>query len=150
MKNLYDAARLQEVKSRTAQLTPESKPLWGTMTVSQAAAHCAAGVEMGLGDQKPPRMFVGRILGPIIKPLALKDDGPMRKNSPTIPCLVVKDERQLDVERERLQGLLDRFAAAGAAGCTRHPHAFFGTLTPEQWAVLMYKHMDHHLRQFGA
>jgi hypothetical protein len=46
--------------------------------------------------------------------------------------------------------LIDRFAAAGPQGCTTHPHAFFGSLTPDEWAILMYKHLDHHLRQFGA
>ena len=43
-----------------------------------------------------------------------------------------------------------RFAEAGPAGCTTHPHSFFGRMTPNEWAVLMYKHVDHHLRQFGA
>jgi len=54
------------------------------------------------------------------------------------------------VERGKLLGLIDRFAEGGAARCTTHPHAFFGKLTPGQWAELMYKHLDHHLRQFGA
>jgi len=39
---------------------------------------------------------------------------------------------------------------AGPAGCTKHPHSFFGKLTPEEWAILSYKHLDHHLRQFGV
>jgi hypothetical protein len=64
--------------------------------------------------------------------------------------LVVQDERDLRPERERLLGLIDRFAAAGPAGCTKHPHSFFGRLTPEEWAILTYKHLDHHLRQFGV
>ena len=46
--------------------------------------------------------------------------------------------------------LIDRFAAAGPKGCTTHPHSFFGPLTPDEWAILMYKHLDHHLRQFGV
>jgi len=50
----------------------------------------------------------------------------------------------------RLAGLIDRFAAGGPAGCTQHPHSFFGPLTPDEWAILMYKHLDHHLRQFGV
>jgi hypothetical protein len=74
----------------------------------------------------------------------------MRRNTPTVPGLVVADERALDAERERLRGLIDRFVAAGPAGCTTHPHSFFGRLTPQEWSVLMYKHLDHHLRQFGA
>jgi hypothetical protein len=107
-------------------------------------------MEWAVGDKKPPRMFVGRVLGVIVKPLALKDDAPMRKNSPTSPDLVIADARDLARERERLCGLIDRFVAAGPAGCTRHPHSFFGRMKPEEWAVLMYKHLDHHLRQFGV
>jgi len=61
-----------------------------------------------------------------------------------------EDERDLARERERLRAAIDRFAQAGPTGCTQYPHFFFGKLTPEQWAVLMYKHLDHHLRQFGA
>ena len=105
---------------------------------------------MALGDKTPPRVLVGRILGWIVKPLALGNDEPMRRNSPTMKGLVVQDERDLRTERERLRGLIDRFAAAGPAGCTTHPHSFFGRLTPEEWATLMYKHLDHHLRQFGV
>jgi len=63
---------------------------------------------------------------------------------------VVKDDPDFEVERERLCGLIDRFATGGPAACTTHPHAFFGRLTPEQWSMIMYKHLDHHLRQFGA
>jgi len=59
-------------------------------------------------------------------------------------------ERDLKAERERLRGLIERFVAGGRAGCTTHPHSFFGKLTPEEWAILMYKHLDHHLRQFGV
>ncbi len=49
-----------------------------------------------------------------------------------------------------LSRLIDKFAAGGAAGCTKNPHSFFGKMTPEEWAILMYKHLDHHLRQFGV
>jgi hypothetical protein len=49
-----------------------------------------------------------------------------------------------------MRALIDRFAAAGPAGCTTHPHAFFGRLTPDEWAILPYKRLDHHLRQFGV
>ena len=64
--------------------------------------------------------------------------------------MLVTEERELDAERRRLLQLVERFAAAGPAGCTAHPHSFFGRLTPEEWAVLQYKHLDHHLRQFAV
>jgi hypothetical protein len=150
MKNLFDAATAEEVKARLGRLAPNSARLWGKMTAAQAVAHCSLGLEMALGDRKPQRMPVGRILGWIVKPMALGNEEPMRRNSPTMKELVVRDERDLGRERERLRGLIDRFAAAGPAGCTGHPHSFFGRLTPGEWAELMYKHLDHHLRQFGV
>jgi hypothetical protein len=150
MKNLFDAATAAEVKARIARLRPESERLWGKMSLAQTMAHCAAGMEMAMGDRLPPRLLIGRILGVIVKPLALKDDGPMKRNSPTSPDLVISDERDFVPERQRLLVLVDRFVTAGPAGCTAHPHSFFGRLEPQEWAILMYKHLDHHLRQFGA
>ena len=150
MKNLFEPARVEEVKQRIADLRPDSERLWGKMNAAQAVAHCSAGLELATGDRVPPRLFLGRIIGRIVKPMALGNDEPMRRNSPTIPGLVMEDERNLGTERERLCGLIDRFVAGGPNGCTTHPHSFFGRLTPEEWATLMYKHLDHHLRQFGV
>jgi Protein of unknown function (DUF1569) len=150
MKNLFDTATAREVKERLGRLTPESSREWGTMTAAQTLAHCSVGMETAFGDAKPPRMMMGRILGPVIKKMALGNDEPMRKNSPTAPMLVIKDERDFADEKLRLMTLIERFCESGAKGCTDHPHAFFGVLTPEQWAELMYKHLDHHLRQFGV
>ena len=150
MKNLFEAGRADEVKERLAQLRPDNQRLWGTMSSAQAVEHCARGMELALGDARPPRILVGRLIGWVVKPLVLGNDEPMRKNSPTAPSLIVQGERDLDAERERLCGLIDRFAAAGPAGCTTHPHSFFGRMTPEEWSMLMYKHLDHHLRQFGV
>jgi hypothetical protein len=82
--------------------------------------------------------------------MVFRNDDPLRKNSPTAKSLVVSDERDLDKERERLTALIDKFVAGGAGSCTKNPHSFFGKMTPEQWAILMYKHLDHHLSQFGV
>jgi hypothetical protein len=150
MKNLFEAERVEEVKERLAKLTPESVRLWGKMSLPQALAHCSLAMEWAVGDRIPPRMFLGSILGRIVKPMALGNDAPIRRNAPTAKDLVVQDERDLDRERQRLCGLIDRFATAGPKGCTTHPHSFFGRLTPEEWAILTYKHLDHHLRQFGV
>jgi Protein of unknown function (DUF1569) len=148
MKNLFDPSIEKEVKARLEKLSSDSPRQWGTMTPAQAMAHCSVGVEMALGNLRPPRKL--RLLGPIIKPLAFRDDEPMRRNSPTIDGMVVQDERDIEVERARLCELIDRFVTGGPAACTTHPHSFFGPLTPEEWSILMYKHLDHHLRQFGA
>lgn len=150
MKNLFDAATAADVKARLSRLGPSAERLWGTMTAPQALAHCSAGFEMALGKLRPPRKFIGRLIGGIIKPMALRDDAPMRRNSPTVDGMVVKDDRDLAKERDRLSALIDKFSKDGPTSCTTHPHPFFGSLTPPEWAILMYKHVDHHLRQFGA
>jgi hypothetical protein len=150
MRNLFEATAGAEMKARIAQIRPGSERLWGKMNAAQAIAHCAGGLRLALGDITAPRMFLGRIIGPIVKVMVFRDDEPLRRNSPTVEGLVVLDDRNLATERDRLYALIDRFMASGPDGCTHHPHSFFGRLTPQEWAMLMYKHLDHHLRQFGV
>jgi hypothetical protein len=121
------------------------------MTPSQMLAHCSVGMQWAVGEVVPERIALpARLMGRMIKPLVIRNESPLRRNSPTAKSLIVADERDLGTERERLSALIDKFVTGGAAGCTRNPHSFFGKLTPEEWAVLMYKHLDHHLRQFGV
>ena len=150
MKNLLDTATAKEVQERIARLGPANERQWGKMSAPQALAHCSVAMEWAVGDNNPPRMFVGRIFGPIAKSQLLKNEKPMGRNAPTAKSLVIADQRELGKERERLSRLIERFCAGGRAGCTKHPHTFFGQLTAEEWAQIMYKHIDHHLRQFGA
>ena len=67
MKNFFEPERVAEIKQRLAQLKPESEPLWGTMNAAQAMAHCSAGLEWAVGDTVPPRMWLGRIIGRMVK-----------------------------------------------------------------------------------
>ncbi len=150
MRTLFEPTTVDDVQARLQRLEPGQQRLWGTMTVAQALAHCSAGLEMALGDRRPPRVLIGRVLGPLVKRVALGNNEPLRRNSPTVPDLVVSDRRDFEPERTRLAGLIDRFAVGAAPGCTTHPHPFFGRLTPDQWAELTYKHLDHHLRQFSV
>jgi hypothetical protein len=150
MKNLFDPAATADIIRRLDQLGPGNVRQWGTMSAPQALAHCSVGMELAMGTRSAPRLFIGRLIGGLIKGMVVRDDAPMRRNSPTAPVLVVADERDFAVERERLRALVTRFAAGGPGGCTTNPHAFFGRLTPEEWAVLLYKHLDHHLRQFAG
>ena len=150
MKSLFQLDDLHALEVRIAQLQPGSPRQWGTMTVAQALAHCSLGVQMATGELRPPRKLIGRILGPAIKPKVLKNDQPMRRNSPTVRELKVPDQPNFATEQLRLISLIDQFSTAGPKGCATHPHAFFGRLTPDEWAILAYKHIDHHLRQFDA
>jgi hypothetical protein len=150
MKNLYEPAAAAGISDRVAHLTPDSQPQWGKMNVAQMLAHCSAWMEMALGKKTPPRSLIGRIFGRVAKSTILKNEEPVRRNMPTEKSLIVNDARDFEVERQRLLESTDRFAAGGPDKCTKHPHCFFGKMTPIEWAILGYKHMDHHLRQFGV
>ena len=150
MKNLYDPNDLETLNARIARLQPDAERQWGTLTVSQALAHCCLGIQMATDELRPKRKLIGRILGPLIKPKVIGDDEPMRRNSPTISESIVLHEPDFATEQARLIDLLNQFCTAGPEHCTSHPHAFFGVMTPSEWAILQYKHIDHHLRQFGV
>ena len=149
MATLFDAATATDVRARLSQLRPDSERGWGKMTPAQMLAHCSAGVELALGENRPKRLLIGRLLGPLVKRSLIVNQRAMRRNAPTDKSLLVTDDREFSVEAERLRALVHRFSAAGPAACTTHPHPFFGSLTPDEWGALMYVHLDHHLRQFG-
>ncbi len=150
MKNLYEPSTANEVKERILRLGPESVRQWGTMKPAQALAHCSGAMEWAVGDTRAPRIFLGRLAGWVVKPMLLGDDKPMRRNAPTVKTLVVSDEQELETEKQRLTILIDRFSVAGPEKCSTNPHSFFGKMKPQEWAILLYKHVDHHLRQFGV
>jgi uncharacterized protein DUF1569 len=149
MKTLFQKEALDEVLSRVDRLQPASLRQWGKMDVAQMMAHCSAALDMASGRIDLPRLFIGRLLGPIVKPI-FTNDKPFSKNNPTDKKLVVSDQRDFVREQEQLKLKIRQFCDGGEAQCTRHPHPFFGDLTPEAWSRGMYKHLDHHLRQFGA
>jgi len=121
------------------------------MTAPQMLAHCSVSMQWAVGEVVPEKgALPARLMGRLVKPMVFRNEDPLRKNSPTAKSLIVADERDFGKERERLSRLIDKFASGGAAGCTKNPHGFFGKMTPEEWAMLMYKHLDHHLRQFGV
>ena len=149
MKNLYQPEAVDEVLSRIDKLHPATQRQWGKMDVAQMMAHCAAALDMATGELILPRMLIGRLIGRFVKPI-YSNDKPFSRGNPTDPKLVVADSRDFAFEREQLKVKIRQFHEGGEAKCTRHPHPFFGALTPREWGTGMYKHLDHHLRQFGA
>src|SRR5260370_41628648 len=108
MKKLFEGGTATESKERIGRLGPGSMGQWGKMSAAQAMAHCATTMEWAVGDSFAPRMFAGRILAALVKSKVLKDDAPMKRNTPTAKSLLVADERDLGKERQRLCALIDR------------------------------------------
>jgi len=146
-KSLYDPSSVQEMLGRIEKITPQNQRQWGSMDVSQMLAHCANVFDMAIGKINPPRALIGRLIGGFFR-TAYTNDKPFSKGSPTSDQLKVTAPRNFDTEKPRLLASLKHFAEAGEAGCTKHPHPFFGKLTASEWSRGMYKHLDHHLQQF--
>lgn len=149
MHSLFNPADLKELIERINKLTPDSTRKWGKMSVAQMLAHNCKGIESAIGRHHIPRVWMGRILGPFFRNMALGDK-PFAKNSPTDKSLIFKGEYDFEAEKQDLIALVEEFSRGGADNCTKEPHAFFGHFTPDEWARFQWKHLDHHLRQFGV
>jgi hypothetical protein len=149
MKNLFDKDTYAEITNRINALTPNSQRLWGKMNAAQMLAHCKEAFKVPLSDKKMPRMFLGLLIGWMIKP-KLYNESPWKQNLPTAPNFIIKDERDFEKEKQELMELINLFHNGGPDKVGRFPHPMFGTFTTEQWGKSMYKHLDHHLQQFGV
>ncbi|OYU96311.1 MAG: hypothetical protein CFE21_07895 [Bacteroidetes bacterium B1(2017)] len=149
MKSLYDIETLAEVLDRVSQIKADTTPIWGKMNAAQMMEHCARALDFVTGKTKPPRTLLGYILGSFIKTQYFNDT-PWRKNSPTSKQYLVVDDRSFLRGKDRLERLLKEFSLGGMANCTTHPSPFFGKLTAQQHGLGQYKHIDHHLKQFGV
>jgi hypothetical protein len=146
VKNLFEPAVKQEIISRINKLTPQSQAAWGKMDVAQMLAHCRMPMGVAEGTHQLPRTFIGRIFGPIAKKM-LYNDKPFRRHLPTDKSFIMKGPK--DFEKEK-QGLIEMINKFNEQNIVVETHPFFGKLTKEQWSKGMYKHLDHHLQQFGV
>ncbi|MCB9896789.1 MAG: DUF1569 domain-containing protein [Planctomycetes bacterium] len=149
MDSIFDAEGRRALLARLDALRPDTPRQWGTMTPAQALAHLVPPLEVAVGERTLPRSLIGVFLGRLVLKRALSDK-PWGHGMPTDASFVVSDERDFESERERVALLLERFGTGGPSGITQGAHPFFGRMTPEQWDRLQWKHVDHHLRQFGA
>jgi murein endopeptidase len=149
MNNLFNQSDAAGILARIEKLSPDSQRQWGKMNVSQMLAHCIVSLETAMGRNFPKRVFMGRIIGRFMKP-AIVGEKPLPKNSPTDKSYIITDNRDFAKEKAKVIELIETFSAGGPSKCTTHPQAFFGKMTPEEYAIMQWKHFDHHLRQFGA
>lgn len=150
MKHFFDPSVTGELRQRLAAIRSDSDRQWGSMNAAQALAHCSVAMQMVTGELRLPRAFVGYLFGGLVKRMVTSDDRALARNTPTARELKVADTPEFEAVRARLLAQVNALAAQGPSACTSHPHPFFGRMTPDQWSVLTYKHLDHHLRQFGA
>ena len=150
MSTLFDQTDVSKILERIDKLKPESQRHWGKMNVAQILAHCNVAMEKASGTNTiKPVFFIGRLIGSMMKKGVLSAK-PFGKNSPTDKSYIFPDNLSFEEQKSKAVMSIRNFAKGGPEKCTTHPHPFFGHFTPEQWGVFQWKHIDHHLRQFGV
>jgi hypothetical protein len=149
MKSLFQPEAYSEVKQRIENIDANTTPKWGKMNAGQMMAHCQKPLEVPLKKSplKRPGFFT-RLLFKSFKK-AMYNDTPWKQGLPTAKGFAVTDERDFEKEKATLVGLIDEFHEKGENHNWMN-HPAFGKFSAEQWGKMQYKHLDHHLRQFGV
>lgn len=146
MNTISDARTRQQLIQRISTLSTADQAAWGTMTPFRMVRHCVLSEEVFLGHKKYSRLFAGRIFGRMVLNRIIRDGQPMKKNQPTHPALKIGYDGALDTEKERWISLLQAYEHFHNP---HFVHPFFGKMNKEEVGRFVYKHTDHHLRQFG-
>ena len=146
VKNLFDPAVKQEIIDRINTLTPDSKAIWGKMNVGQMLTHCQMPIGVAYGTHKLQGSFIIKLIGPLFKSV-LYNKKPYKQGLPTDRSFVITEQKDFNQEKNKLLDMISGFTENNITG-ERHPA--FGKLTKEQWSKATWKHLDHHLKQFGG
>lgn len=135
---------------RIDQLNSKTQPKWGTMSVDQMLAHCNVGYDINLTDKHPrPKGFKKFLIKLFAKKLVTGEQ-PYKKNSRTSPIFLIGDERNFEKEKQELIENINKVQSLGKEYFENKDSHAFGPLTSKEWSNLFYKHLDHHLTQFGV
>ena len=149
--NIFTCEVSEEVINRINQLTPDSPRQWGKMDVAQMLAHCSVAYETIYEPEKHPKPNF--VMGIILKTFVRKvvtGDKPLKKNSPTAPYFIIKSDKDFEAEKSRLIEYIRQTQQLGEPEFDGKENMSFGKMTKTEWSNMMYKHLDHHLQQFGA
>jgi hypothetical protein len=150
MKNVFSLTDSSEIINRIGQLTPDTKGLWGKMSVAQMLAHCNVTYEMAYENIHPaPNAFVKFILKLMVKQ-SVVNETPYKKSIQTAPAFIIKSDKDFAIEKERLVNYIKKTQELGESYFEGKESLSFGSLNKTEWNNMFYKHLDHHLQQFGV
>jgi len=146
MNTIWDVDCRQQLLTRFSKLTPDARPAWGQMNAAQMLAHLADPLKTAMGT-KPVALKPGAFSNPIVRTLIIFYL-PWPKGAPTAPEFVHAHEEHFGENLAAFRNTFQEFVASGES-TTKDPHPAFGKLSGKAWGRLVYRHLDHHLRQFG-
>lgn len=151
MENIFDLNTSNGVIKRINQLSASTQPGWGKMNVAQMLAHCCVTYDYVYNEGKyvKPKGLKKMLLKLFVKPMVVGGK-PYPKNGRTAPDFLITDERQFETEKARLIDFISRTQALGGEHFNQKDSHSFGPLTTDEWNNMFYKHVNHHLNQFGV
>ena len=150
MKNIFTKEVTAEVVARIDRLTSEVQPIWGKMSVAQMLAHCCVTYEMVYTDKHPrPNAFTRFMMKTLIKNIVTSEK-PYVKNGRTAKQFVISDDKNFETEKKRLIDFITKTQQLGEQEFEGKESHSFGKLTTQEWNNMFYKHLNHHLTQFGV
>lgn len=150
IKNVFDIKDSKDFIERINNLSKDSQPKWGSMSVGQMLAHCNVTYEMVYEDKHLRATgFKKFILKLLIKPLVVSEK-PYKNNSRTAPQFLITTEKDFEIEKNRLISYIEKTQKLGGASFEGKDSNSFGELTQLEWNNMFSKHLNHHLNQFGV
>ncbi|WP_336691291.1 MULTISPECIES: DUF1569 domain-containing protein [unclassified Chryseobacterium] len=151
MENVFDAKDAQNYIDRINNLTPETKGLWGKMSVDQMLAHCNVSYEMVYEPEKhkKPEAIAKFILKSFVKSKVVGEKA-YPQNGPTAPQFIISDHKNFEEEKKRLIGFIQKTQQLGTSAFDGKESFSFGKLKAQEWNNMFAKHLNHHLAQFGV
>lgn len=150
MKDIFTKEVTTEVTNRINNLTSETQPNWGKMSVSQMLAHCCVAYEMVYTDKHPKPNGLVRMMLKLFVKKAVVNNKPYARNGRTAPQFIISDAREFETEKKRLVDFILKTQELGADYFEGKESHSFGTLSTSEWNNSFYKHLEHHLTQFGV
>ncbi len=147
-KNLYKQEVHKECLDRIEQIKADTEPQWGNMSAAQMLAHCAEIQEVTNGRELKGTPFILKLFKGFIKKMVVSDK-PYPKSTQTHPQYKQHDDKDFEEEKSRLKEALQNFVD-NESRAEEIKHTLFGKMTRDEKGWAMYKHLDHHLTQFGA
>ena len=148
--NVFSKTVADQLVQRIQQLRPDTQAQWGKMSVGQMMAHCSVTYEMLYTDKHPaPNGFIKFMLKLLVKN-SIVNEKPYKKNRGTAPQFLITTPKDFDVEQNRLIGFINQTQGLGQVHFEGLESNSFGVLTATEWNNLFYKHLNHHLTQFGV
>jgi Protein of unknown function (DUF1569) len=146
VKDLFDPMVKQDIIARINKLSPQSQRQWGKMDVAQMLSHVQLPISCAYGTHQVKGSFLLKLLGPFFKSI-LYNNKPYKQGLPTDKTYVVAEAKNFETEKQNLLEQLDWFCPDKIV---MENHPVWGKLSKNQWSKATWKHLDHHLKQFGV